>query len=108
MAPIDPSPVPSFRGVGPTGRAQYLAERRKGIESACRQAMLFSLTDALLEASIPEQDRSRRCLAVDWTDHETWARPKDKSSCQLSADPDTAWGHAKRNAPGAKDGLFFG
>jgi hypothetical protein len=108
MAPVDPSPVPSFRGVAPTGRAQYLAERRKGIESACKQAMLFALTDALLEASIPEKDRSRRCLAVDWTDHETWARPKDKAGCQLSADPDAAWRHAKRNAPGAKDGLFFG
>ena len=108
MAPIDPSPVPSFRGVRQTERAEYLAERRKGIESACKQAMLFDLTDALLEASIPENHRSRRCLAVDWTDHESWARPKDKASCEPSADPDAAWGHAKRNAPGAKDGLFFG
>ena len=108
MAPIDPSPVPSFRAVAPTKRAEALAERRKGIESACKEAMLVAFTDALLEASVPEQDRARRCLAVDWTDYETWARPKDKASCQLSADPDAAWGHAKRNAPGAKDSLFFG
>jgi hypothetical protein len=52
MAPIDPSPVPSFRGVAPTGRAEALAERRKGIESACKEAMLVAFTDALLEASV--------------------------------------------------------
>jgi len=108
MAPIDSSPVPSFRGVAPTGRAEALAKRRKGVESACKEAMLVAVGDALLEASIPEKHRARRCLAVDWTDHETWARPKDKASRSLSADPDAAWGHAKRNAPGAKDGLFFG
>ena len=108
MAPIDPSPVPSFRGVAPTGRAEHLAKRRKGVESAVKGAMLVALTDAILEASVPEPERARRCLAVDWTDHETWGRPKDKQSGQISADPDAAWGHAKRNAPGAKDGLFFG
>jgi hypothetical protein len=108
MAPIDPSPVPSFRGVAPTGRAEHLAKRRKEVEPAVKEAMLVALTDALMEASVPEPERQRRCLAVDWTDHETWARPKDQHSGQISADPGAAWGHAKRNAPGAKDGLFFG
>ena len=99
MAPIDPSPVPSFRAVAPTKRAEALAERRKGIESACKEAMLVAFTDALLEASVPEQDRARRCLAVDWTDYETWARPKDKASCQLSADPDAAWDMPNETPP---------
>ncbi len=108
MKPIDPSPVPSFRGVAPLERSGHLARRRAGIETATKEAMLIELIDALLEASVPEAKRGRRCLAVDWTDHESWARPKDKLSQEISADPDAAWGHAKRNAPGAKDVLFWG
>jgi hypothetical protein len=76
MAPIDPSPVPSFRGVAPTKRAGHLAKRRAGVETGTKEAMLVELIDALLEASVPEARRGRRCLAVDWTDHESWARPK--------------------------------
>ena len=108
MAPIDPSPVPSFRGVAPTKRAGHLAKRRAGVETGTKEAMLVELIDALLEPSVPEARRGRRCLAVDWTDHESWARPKDKLSQEISADPDAAWGRAKRNAPGAKDGVFWG
>jgi hypothetical protein len=70
--------------------------------------MLIGLIDALLEASVPKAQKRHRCLAVDWTDHESWARPRDKLSQEISADPDAAWGHAKRNAPGAKDALFWG
>jgi len=108
MRPIDPSPVPSFRGVAPPKRSGHLARRRAGIETASKEAMLTGLIDALLEASVPAAEEGHRCLAVDWTDHESWARPKDKLSQEISADPDAAWGHAKRNAPGAKDALFWG
>jgi hypothetical protein len=108
IKPIDPSPVPSFRGVAPLERAGYLAKRRAGIETATKEAMLIGLIDALLEASVPKAQKRHRCLAVDWTDHESWARPRDKLSQEISADPDAAWGHAKRNAPGAKDALFWG
>ena len=108
MKPIDPSPVPSFRGVAPLKRPGHLARRRAGIEAPAKETMLVGLIDALLEASVPKAKREHRCLAVDWTDHESWARPKDKLSEEISADPDAAWGHAKRNAPGAKDALFWG
>jgi len=108
MKPIDPSPVPSFRGVAPLKRPGHLAKKRAGIETTTKETMLVGLIDALLEASVPKAKREHRCLAVDWTDHESWARPKDKLSEEVSADPDAAWGHAKRNAPGAKDALFWG
>lgn len=45
-------------------------------------------------------------VAVDWTDHATWARPANPD--KLSADPDASWGHRNTNTPGTKDGLFFG
>lgn len=47
-------------------------------------------------------------LAVDWTDHETWSRPRPAEDPQPANDPDASFGHTKRNAPGAKDYLFFG
>ena len=47
-------------------------------------------------------------LAVDWTDHETWSRARPAEDPQPANDPDASFGHAKRNAPGAKDYLFFG
>ena len=67
------------------------------------------MADALVEASVPDAYKSAsRSLAVDWTDHETWSRPRSKEDEQPPNDPDASWGHAKRNAPGAKDCLFFG
>ena len=101
-------PVPSFRGVAPLKRPGHLAKKRAGIETTTKETMLVGLIDALLEASVPKAKGEHRCLAVDWTDHESWARPKDKLSEEVSADPDAAWGHAKRNSPGAKDALFWG
>ncbi|MGO8723709.1 MAG: hypothetical protein ACLQRM_13405 [Acidimicrobiales bacterium] len=94
--------------MAPLKRPGHLAKKRAGIETTAKETMLVGLIDALLEASVPKAKREHRCLAVDWTDHESWARPKDKLSEEISADPDAAWGHAKRNAPGAKDALFWG
>ena len=37
----------------------------------------------------------------------TWSRPSSKTT-PTAQRPDASWGHAKRNAPGAKDFLFFG
>ena len=106
---IDPSPVPSFRGVEEEGRAAHLAAARAGVDPEATRARLWQVADALVEASVPEAYKSASgSLAVDWTDHETFSRPRAKEDPQPSNDPDASWGHAKRNAPGAKDGPFFG
>ncbi|MGH9294505.1 MAG: hypothetical protein ACRD0B_04160 [Acidimicrobiales bacterium] len=108
ISPVDPSPVPSFRGVAEDDRRSHLVAARAGVDAEACRARLFQVTDALLEESIPVAYRlSPSSLAVDWTDHETFARPRAKDDPQ-PADPDASWGHAKRNAPGAKDCLFYG
>lgn len=101
--------MPSFRGVTEEGRRAHLEAARAGVdEEACR-ARLDHVCDALLEASIPERYKSASSsLAIDWTDHESFARPRARDDPQPSADPDASFGHAKRNAPGAKDCLFYG
>jgi hypothetical protein len=107
--PIDPSPVPSFKAVPEGARAAHLATARAGIDVSSRSAALATAIDALVEASVPEPYKTAsRSLAVDWTDHETWSRPRAKEDIQPANDPDASWGHAKRNAPGAKDCLFYG
>ena len=106
---IDPTPVPSFRGVAERHRGVHLAAARTGIDTQAKAALLAGLCDALLESSVPEiYKRASSSLAVDWTDHETWSRPRSKEDPQPANDPDASWGHAKRNAPGAKDCVFFG
>lgn len=108
-ASIDPSPVPSFKGLPATGRADHLRAVRAGVEADSKKAALSRVTDALVEASVPDDYKSASAsLAVDWTDHETWSRPRSKGDEQPANDPDASWGHAKRNAPGAKDCVFFG
>jgi hypothetical protein len=108
-ASIDPSPVPSFKGLPATARTDHLREARAGIEFDSKKAALRAVSDALVEASVPDAYKSASAsLAVDWTDHETWSRPRSKGDEQPANDPDASWGHAKRNAPGAKDCLFFG
>ncbi len=68
---------------------------------------LAHLTDALIEASIPEPYKhASSSLAVDWTDHETWALAPHTN--ETGADPDASWGHRKSHAIGAKDELFYG
>lgn len=106
---IDPSPVPSFRGVGEDDRAAHLKAARHGVDAEMKEARLDQILDRLLEASIPVRYKTlSRSLAVDWTDHETWSRPRAKDDPVPAPDPTASWGHAKRNAPGAKDHLFFG
>ena len=71
-------------------------------------AALSLVVDGLLEASVPDcyKDISAD-LAVDWTDHETFARPASPGDLP-SADPDAAWGHRKGDGPGQSDELFYG
>ena len=47
------------------------------------------------------------CLAVDWTDVESFACPP-VPEVRPSADPEASWGHRRGHAPGQKDELFFG
>jgi hypothetical protein len=69
--------------------------------------LLGELTDALLEASIPEAyKQASTSLAVDWTDHETWAVPPHTD--QVGADPDASWGHRRGHTIGTTDELFYG
>jgi hypothetical protein len=106
---LDPSPVPSFKGVDEDDRATHLEKARVGIDKDFAQATLTGVVDAICEASIPEAYKhASSSLAVDWTDHETWSRPRKIDDPVPANDPDASFGHAKRNAPGAKDGPFFG
>jgi hypothetical protein len=106
---IDPSPVPSFRAVPDDERALHLAATRTDVDALANAARLDAVSDALVEASVPAAYKcASSSLAVDWTDHETWSRPRPAEDVMPANDPDASFGHAKRNAPGAKDYLFFG
>jgi hypothetical protein len=106
---LDAAAVPSFRGVAEDDRRARLEAASQGVDAAAATALLEEVCDQLLEASIPSRYKTwSRSLAVDWTDHETWSRPRPKDDPQPADDPTASWGHAKRNAPGAKDHLFFG
>jgi hypothetical protein len=106
---LDPAPVPSFRSVAEDDRAAHLATARQDVDAQTKEERLRRTLDQLVEASVPQRYKMLSCsLAVDWTDHETWSRPRAKDDPQPASDPTASWGHAKRNAPGAIDHLFFG
>jgi hypothetical protein len=106
---IDPSPVPSFKKTAPTERAAHLQKVRSATDPDQARAALEAVSDAIVEKSIPARFRSAGSdLAVDWTDYETWSRPRTKEDPSPANDPDASWGHARRNAPGATEVLFFG
>ncbi len=66
---------------------------------------LWNIVVALVEASIPASHKdASSSLAVDWSDHESFARPP--LADQDSADPEASWGH--RSAGPTKGELFFG
>lgn len=68
---------------------------------------LSHVTDALLEASVPQPyKQASSSLAVDWTDHETWALAPHTN--EAGADPDASWGHRASHAIGVNDELFYG
>jgi hypothetical protein len=71
-------------------------------------ALLASICDDLLEASIPpEYKAASTALAVDWTDLETFSRPPPARGGEC-ADPEASWGHRRNNLPGIRAELFFG
>jgi hypothetical protein len=67
---------------------------------------LSEIIDRLLEGSITVLGAPRSsALSIDWTDHESFARPPHKDG--RCADPEAAWGHRKTNHPGRSE-TFFG
>ena len=69
---------------------------------------LTEVIDALVETSIPAAwKQASTALAVDWTDHESFANPP-LSPGGPCADPEAAWGHRRGNHPGQTNELFFG
>lgn len=106
---IDPTPVPSFKGLAEDDRAAHLDAMRRSVDREAAHLRLTSLLDALVEASVPERFAAMSSsVAVDWTDHETWSRPRAKNDPEPANDPTASWGHAKGTAPGEKEHLFFG
>jgi hypothetical protein len=68
---------------------------------------LALVVDALTEASVPDDYKeATSALAVDWTDHESWALAPHADG--VTADPEASWGHRRGRAIGAKDELFYG
>lgn len=69
---------------------------------------LAALVAALIGASVPSRYRPERLdVALDWSDHASFARPRRNDEAALS-DREAAWGHRKGTAPGEDDGLFYG
>jgi len=70
--------------------------------------MIDRVTDALLEASIPERYKlASSSVAIDWTDYESFSRPKG-SGGGPPADKEASFGRRHSNAPGVNDEIFFG
>jgi hypothetical protein len=75
-----------------------------GLPSAALQAA----RDDLLEASVPEEFKAASaCLAVDWTDLESFSRPPPHGT-RGCADPEASWGHRKNNLLRSENELFYG
>jgi hypothetical protein len=69
---------------------------------------LQAACDDLLEASVPEELKdASTCLAVDWTDMESFSRPPPRGTSDC-ADPEASWGHRKDNLLRSENERFFG
>lgn len=80
----------------------------KDVPDGAPKETLQEVLDALLEASVSEQDTARSSsLAVDWTDIESFSTRRTKPDGTY-ADKEASWGHRKGGGPGEKDELFFG
>jgi hypothetical protein len=70
--------------------------------------LLSSVIDDLLEASIGERYKAAsHSLAIDWTDHESFSRPKGRGG-RPPADKDASFGRRHSDAPGVDSEIFFG
>jgi len=80
----------------------------KDVPDGAPKETLQEVLDALLEASVSEQDTARSSsLAVDWTDIESFSTRRTKPDGTY-AEKEASWGHRKGGGPGEKDELFFG
>ena len=80
----------------------------KDVPDGAPKETLQEVLDALLEASVSEQDTARSSsLAIDWTDIESFSTRRTKKDGTY-ADKEASWGHRKGGGPGEKDELFFG
>ncbi len=94
----------TYRQVEHTGRslrAVFDAERLDGKPGQ----LLTQVTEALVEASIPEALGAEGDLAVDWTDVESFARPGRGG--RPSSDRDASFGHRRGDAPGQGHEVFL-
>jgi hypothetical protein len=86
---------------------EHLARRlRRALpaEDGGPHGILCGVIDALVEASVPlPYKQASADIAVDWTDHESFARPG-----RSEIDPDASFGHRKGGGPGERSELFFG
>ncbi len=97
----------TYRQVEHTARA-LVTSLAKASPDGQPSAALAGLSAGLLEASVPGWAKSvSTCLAVDWTDVESFACPP-VPEVRPSVDAEASWGHRRGHAPGQKDELFFG
>ena len=69
--------------------------------------LLAGIVDDLVEASITGTYKTASTsLAVDWTDHESWALGPHSDG--VTADPEASWGRRKSHAVGEKNEVFYG
>ena len=87
--------------------ALVVAVLHAGAPAGCPSDALSGVVDNLIEASVPERYKhATSAVAVDWTDHPTWALAPHRD--QIGADPDASWGHRASHAIGVNDELFYG
>ena len=97
----------TYRQVEHTARALVTSLAKAGPDGQ-PSAALAGFSAGLLEASVPGWAKSvSTCLAVDWTDVESFACPP-VPDVRPSVDAEASWGHRRGHAPGQKDELFFG
>ena len=81
---------------------------KKDTPDGTPSAVLATVLDDLLEASIPDEYKTASAsLAADWTDVESFSRPPRHGSSDC-ADPEASWGHRNSNLPGPRGEMFFG
>ena len=79
----------------------------KPIPDGAPSETLAGVIDDLLEATIPAAVAAHTsALAIDWTDHDTWALAPHSDG--VTADPEASWGHRRSHTIGTRDEPFHG
>ena len=106
---IDPTPVPSFRGVPDDERVLHLAAARSGVDARGQRGAARRRERRPRRGQCARHLQKRLDVAGGRLDRSRDLEPGPAAEdAQPANDPDASFGHAKRNAPGAKDYLFFG